>query len=610
MLNKKITVQKWVFSLCVLLLSFSFEAKGQYATHGDASADLRGSIYWLTWDNSTLDSSPAAWDNTNIRAGTYEWVLPSGNVKISATISNPSRNFEKYTPGVGYEGDGLNWLFSDGGFTGTGNNRRPNGVPHSGIVARGDNGAASFNIAVAVEMMINGEWTEVDYPGLVFADAEKIDSNVESIQASTSQPAGWQLISKRARQNNAYKVSISDNRKKVKMHAAGGTVTQQAAVVFANGAKDLAVEMQVGGNTALALGLSLPFDYGDAPESYGGAGNYLNDFEQVGGLLNDGQHTLMTTSIGTLIPKARLYIGEENNVDADGSPLYSSDAKGDDDTGENDENTFPSGPPEIKVNQSGDYELSVPVANTTATEATLYAWMDFNGDGVFSENEFMSTTVPGNTSNGTVSLTYSNAAFKDLVKIEQPLFMRLRITTSHLTNSVLAPGVDARSISYAADGETEDHLVTVTGIVISGTVVEGGVNNDQIVGDPISTVESEQLYVYLVDTLDEIIQKEALSSNGVYSFAVDKGTYTVAVSTHNSAIGDALSSIPTELPGAWKVKGMSYGDNNSQTGILMSPQMQVPVVTPEDGLDVTTVDFAIAEQSLLITNPMIYQRVK
>ena len=196
-------------------------------------------------------------------------------------------------------------------------------------------------------------------------------------------------------------------------------------------------------------------DYGDAPSSYDSA-----------------SHNLTTSP--------NLYIG---NVVPDGEAatrLTSAASAGDDDDGNDDEDAFlalPNVPlidPSISNLSLGrNYELTVPVTNTTSNSATLHAWIDFNQNNKFEPEEYQSALV--NPSATEVNLDWNIFNILGLDALTLPLdtlagdtHARFRLTTDDLSDTarlldiVSLAGVDERSIGNAADGEVEDHPISIS----------------------------------------------------------------------------------------------------------------------------------------------------
>lgn len=590
----------------VLICLFFTKASAQYAIGGTAGVNLYNSVYWLTWDptasGSTMISFPAGANAGNVINGTYIWQF-SPTVRISAIITNEvfvggvSPNMTAYTPGS-YLGDGLDLIYS-------GNNQpKPGsrGVANSGL-ASPYGGQVTFNIDVKVAILINGVYTDVVYPGMVVADAESIDSGGEFISGDTPNPVAWQLINKRTEGNAAdahYKMDLGNGGKSFKIYVdlPPGNFGVQA-VMFAHGARNIQnLSMKGSGLTAMAIGFVLPFDLGDAPLTYRVAGHYMDKFQITDYYPGDGTYAVVNYATTPLLAKSTVYIGADN-VDPDGQPVGSALANNDDQVGNNDESTLnPAILPDIKVNQAGNVVLSIPVTNTKSVPATLYAWIDFNNDGVFTSDELVSVPIPANTANQTFTLTFLNATFANKLKVGT-LYTRLRITTTPLIDDPTTPDVDERSFSFAADGEAEDYkLKDILGVNISGTVFDdhNGGTDGAISGTPIRAVSGQQLYAYLVDNTNVVINKAPVQADGTYSLTnSDNGTYTVAISTNNVPIGSSITGIPSNLPANWKPSGEAYGTNNAGHAGIESgpPNLKIQVSTPGTSLDITGVNFAL-----------------
>ncbi len=611
-------IKKYLLKLVVLsvMLSGVFtKTSAQYAIGGTAGTTLANSVYWLTWDNgvigSTLITTPVGYDAYHIVNGTYVWQF-SPTVQITAIISNEvvtGGAMQAYTPGS-YSTDGLDLIYS-------GNNApKPGsqGVLNSALsTAAGGGGTATFDIDIKVAILINGVYTDVVYPGMVIGDAESI-ATPEYIKADSPNPIGWQLLNKRtngAANDNLYKMDLSNSGKSFKLHAdAPGNLGVQA-VMFAHGARNLKnVSIHGEGVTAIAIGFILPFDLGDGPLSYGITGHYMDQFQITDNIQADGTYPIVNYNTTPLIPQATVYMGA-NNVDPDGQPVSGILATNDDLTGNNDESSIvPSALPDIKVNQAGDVVLTVPVTNTKGVPATLRGWIDFNRDGLFSANEEAEVTIPANTANQNFTLTFLNATFASKVKVGT-LYTRLRVTTTNLVDDPATSTVDERSASFAADGEAEDYkLKDILGVTISGTVFDdanGGLDA-LISGTGLQSVSGSQLYAYLVNSANTIVNKSTLGVAGTYSFTnTNNGTYKVAISTNNVAIGGTLASVAANLPAGWKPSGADYGQNNAgNTGIQVGvPNLQIPVATPGTSLDVTNVNFGINQVPVTVADAAI-----
>ncbi len=214
-------------------------------------------------------------------------------------------------------------------------------------------------------------------------------------------------------------------------------------------------------------------DFGDAPDSYGTT------------LLSNGaQHALalfQPLNLGAIPPDAT----------TDGQPGL--DANGDDlSLALDDEDAFTSLPQPFAGGSS--YYLTVPVNNLTGVASTLYAWVDFDVDGVFEADEFATVAVPYAATS--VNLIWAGVSITQ--ETGATTYARLRLTTDVLTDDGTTQ-VDERSIGLASDGEVEDYVVetvksvyTLTKELITASPVRPGeqisftisISNPGDLGDP------------------------------------------------------------------------------------------------------------------------------
>jgi hypothetical protein len=102
--------------------------------------------------------------------------------------------------------------------------------------------------------------------------------------------------------------------------------------------------------------------------------------------------------------------------------------------------------------------VDVTVTNTVGWPATLYGWIDYNGDGVFDNvAERASATVPDGTIDGTVTLTFPAVPAGST----SDSFARFRLSTDFAA---------ANPTGAASDGEVEDYAVQMGWGTDLGTV--------------------------------------------------------------------------------------------------------------------------------------------
>ncbi|KAB1228616.1 GEVED domain-containing protein [Chryseobacterium viscerum] len=188
-------------------------------------------------------------------------------------------------------------------------------------------------------------------------------------------------------------------------------------------------------------------DYGDAPSS----------FEQnTSGVLLPARH----------ISDENLIIG--NTIDIE--PAAQSVAAGSDNNGTNGDGLDEDGiiTPLPTLLPGSEYSAQINVTNTLATAATLHAWIDMDGNGRFTSDEYTSVSLPANSGSQTAKLywyatTYTGASSNT--------YMRVRITSASLTDNAATANVDERSIgdglstgvnaAFPINGETEDYYLSV-----------------------------------------------------------------------------------------------------------------------------------------------------
>ncbi|MCA9048780.1 MAG: hypothetical protein KDA89_08635 [Planctomycetaceae bacterium] len=212
-------------------------------------------------------------------------------------------------------------------------------------------------------------------------------------------------------------------------------------------------------------------DFGDAPDTAAGTGpgNYNTTSSD-----NGPSHQIVSG----------LFIG--TTVDGDDGTLQNSSASADDASGGDDEDFTTSAA--LNFIEGLATTVDINVTNTTGTAATLYGWIDFNGDGAFSNStERASAVVATGTNNGTVTLTFPETPDG----ASGSTFLRLRLSTEAAAANATGP---------AADGEVEDHPATLLPAVTAydslpsfhWTAVPGAVRYevqvDRVVGGPAETV--------------------------------------------------------------------------------------------------------------------------
>ncbi|PZQ43459.1 MAG: hypothetical protein DI570_29160, partial [Phenylobacterium zucineum] len=220
------------------------------------------------------------------------------------------------------------------------------------------------------------------------------------------------------------------------------------------------VTISGGGLSAIALGVALNLDFGDAPSSYGEAGAALQvgytggDVPITTGTLDQNRGTPVFGSIllaNTVQPSLRL----GSSVDPEFSQAYSSNASGDDAAGD----PAQGGPDDEDGISLPTKTVVTPGSSTTLSgiscsgTGVIAGWIDWNANGVFDAGEASTTTPLCPAGGGTVNLSFSVPSSVLPTGGTLSTFLRLRIAST---------AGDLTPTGVAASGEVEDYPITLT----------------------------------------------------------------------------------------------------------------------------------------------------
>ena len=180
----------------------------------------------------------------------------------------------------------------------------------------------------------------------------------------------------------------------------------------------------------------LPFDFGDAPDSY-------LTLDASGGPKHLVGNTLF---LGALPPDT------DTNGFGDGTDdALPGDAADDDNEGSTPDDEDALATPLVLDVTATTFRLDLPLANTTGSDANLVGWIDFDGSGMFEPDEAATVVVADNATTATLTWTNVGGTGPDIVA--GSTYARFRLTTDAIT---------AGDVGDAAnDGEVEDHLVDI-----------------------------------------------------------------------------------------------------------------------------------------------------
>jgi len=271
-----------------------------------------------------------------------------------------------------------------------------------------------------------------------------------------------------------------------------------------------------------------PNDYGDAPSTYGSADHVISSW---------------------------LYMG--SIPDGEAASQFSDEADGDDRNGFDDEDgvTFP----EMKP---GD-KITIPVRTVEESwyrTGYLNAWIDWNGDGDFSDKDERiadNQRVQGGSSTFPLSVTVPSDAI-----VTRPTYARFRI----------GPRISSPT-GTASDGEVEDYMIKI-GCIAPDPPKIGSITFPTC-EEPYGSVVLEGLPSNGTWTLTRLPDGETVTGSGsTYTYAgLEPGTYTFIVSIEGGCISGPSEPVVIEqgqsVPAAPVPGSITQPNCNVSTGMVV-----------------------------------------
>ena len=218
------------------------------------------------------------------------------------------------------------------------------------------------------------------------------------------------------------------------------SASKAVPVVMTRGASEVGFYVATAGQQALMMGF-LVVDGGDAPESYG-----------------EAHHTISTRDSITNVQIKQPYLGStEADIDVDSKNDWTSDDREDvSDEGPQqlltaDQYSNTNDLLDLNKAKNGTYTLKIKANPNGNAKAYVKAWVDFNNNGKFDDNE--GSVVKEITANGDHTLTFNAIPSLSGGLVDQ-LGMRVRIATN--------AGDIEKPTGTAFSGEVEDMLVRRT----------------------------------------------------------------------------------------------------------------------------------------------------
>ncbi|WP_460783269.1 CshA/CshB family fibrillar adhesin-related protein [Microbacterium tumbae] len=548
-------------------------AQARYATGGEGL--YQESIDWFEWGAAGEAIPAAGLTRTNTRT------VAGQTLATTCTISNLQGALQAYRSGD-WSGDGLDDLYNIGG-TGTANQ----------LIAglRNTTFGALVNFRFSCAVTLDG--VPVPLQGLVIADAEQSGVTgsgvVEYVQARPEQPATWRVVDRYrdsacTSQTNA--TLSADSTLRFSIPSAPGanpcptsvTAGGPMAIGFMQGATSAQVALQGGGVSAIALGVVLQTDFGDAPASYGAAGALFEPAWQ-GGTLSVGTTPVSGPGFALGVPgQPATRLGA--TVDAESVYTPSPDASADDTDGGADEDAI-SPPGTITVTPGETYTLE-DVQCTGPGYVT--GWIDWNHNGTFDEGE-QSGVVQ--CTGSPVDLTWTVPADTVPAVGADQTFLRLRIAADDV--AVSSP------TGMTTSGEVEDYALNVAlpalSIEKSSDATADARPGDTVTYTVTATNTGESDYTsdfpaVVFDDLSAVLDDATYNNNGSanqpgpVSYASPLLSWTGALGVGESV--ELTYTVTLKAGGDGVVRNVAWAPND--------PENPEPPVCdpPEDGIDPVT----------------------
>ncbi|MGM1030417.1 MAG: CshA/CshB family fibrillar adhesin-related protein [Actinomycetota bacterium] len=410
-------------------------------------------IEWVSWGSHGAAVSSGARGSAS-----------SAGIDVSCTLSSLAGSLVATRPGTAWGASGFNSMYFTGA-AGVGN------LLDVGLQTAQQNTTVTFNVSCSA----TSAGAAVPLAGIVFADAEQ--SGGTEMVGATAPNDRWQIID-RHRSAGCAESTIATRPgrtpARLQLTATGACPTGPAAIAFATGSTSLSnVTLRGGGLSAIALGVMLPLDFGDAPERYGTAGAVLQPGwsggePATGGycglfICGDGVSDVFQSALATSTASAPR-LGAL--VDAEAAYPIGSAGSGDDVVGDDEDSAFTY--TSIGGQQvTGAGALDLPAApssvQTVAVScvgagAAVRAWLDFDRSGSFDADEQSSSSTCA--SSGLATLSWTVPADVKPASAEDPTYLRIRIANA---------GTFLGATGMTTSGEVEDHPVALAAPAIAAT---------------------------------------------------------------------------------------------------------------------------------------------
>lgn len=447
-----------------------------YATGG--SSQYISDVLWLTWGSTDAITHPYGQHDQELNngSGSYASVHVGGGryLCVRAAISNLDGLISSYAPG-NYIGDHLDDMYNIGGVGAA--NQLVNGIRNT---------ASGKEVSFTITCSATLDGIPVRIAGLVLGDGESLAPEEYFYVTADGE---WTVVElKKNIGQTEYEVLkthvVEGGTTKQRMRFLRGNDNNTAAVSFltfnesaydVDNGYEISFDATLKGNglTAIALGLLTTYiDGGDAPESYGAPVHLFEGLSLSDDNIPLGNTVNLNTESyapGGLVPPTSAFLGSAG-PDADGGPLHSMDARGDDNNPvpSNEEDAWPIEHKRWSYNATyaPGQVISVQIPYNGNVDAYISGWIDFNRNGIFDEEERCTVRAPINPS-GAVTLTWTVPEDR----IPSSTYVRLRYAANE--DEILSP------TSFATGGEVEDHHIYILGPAIANPLLPSKAKRSQ-----------------------------------------------------------------------------------------------------------------------------------
>jgi len=396
-------------------------AIAEFATGG--AGIYRGSVDWFEWGPLGDEIAPTGATVSNTR--TVGGVSLVTSCTIGAVTGSP---LEVTRPGD-TSTDGLDDLYNAGG-TGPANGMLV------GLANAVDGGTSTFPVTCSATLAGG----PVSPTGIVVATAGT--NGTGEYLAATVSGASWRALDRyrdaTCAENPVIAIEVpAPGEQRLVIEGTAACDASPVTVAVAEGATTATVEVHGVGRTAIAIGVMLDSDFGDAPASYGDAGAlFFPSFD--GPVLAEGDQGLFDLALSTRLAPSGAMLGSAITSESGPQPSAAADLDAGDDA--------------LAGGFSFDANPGATVTRTVSCKASTYVagWLDWDRDGAFAVDE---ATAPQACAAGTATLSWAVPADAT------PGASYLRLRAGRALTAV------ASAVGLAGRGEVEDYAVTLMGAI-------------------------------------------------------------------------------------------------------------------------------------------------